>query len=90
MYDISNPAEPRLASQLWLGGSIAAGGAVSVGPDALASIGLSAQPRRAEVKGVQIQGGPQMLQLRCVLALALGKGWYIRCLKCFKVPWLCC
>jgi hypothetical protein len=66
MYDISNPAEPRLASQLWLGGSIAEGGPVTVGPEALASIGLAAQPSRAEVQGVKIQGGPQMLQLRCV------------------------
>jgi hypothetical protein len=40
MYDISNPAEPRLASRLWLGGSIAAGGSVQVGATSNHSKGL--------------------------------------------------
>jgi selenium-binding protein 1 len=65
MYDISNPSEPRLSSRLWLGGVIAAGGSVQVGPEGLGSLGLTAQPEAAVVKGVKIQGGPQMLQLRC-------------------------
>jgi selenium-binding protein 1 len=64
MYNVSNPAEPRLASRLWLGGSIAAGGAVSVSPEALATLGLTEQPAAPVVKGVKVQGGPQMLQLR--------------------------
>lgn len=63
MYDISNPAEPRLASRLWLGGSIVAGGGVTVDPEGLASLGLTAQPEAPVIKGVKIQGGPQMLQL---------------------------
>ena len=66
MYDISNPAEPRLASRLWLGGSIAAGGGVEVAPEDLASLDLTSQPEAPVVKGVRVQGGPQMLQLRCV------------------------
>lgn len=65
MYDISNPAEPRLSSRLWLGGSIVAGGPVKVAPEALATLGLTAQPEAPVIKGVKIQGGPQMLQLRC-------------------------
>jgi hypothetical protein len=64
MYDVSNPAEPRLASRLWLGGSIAAGGGVSVSAEALAGLGLAEQPTVPVVKGVKVQGGPQMLQLR--------------------------
>lgn len=64
MYDVSNPDEPRLASRFWLGGSIAAGGPVTVSPEALASLGLQAQPEAPVVKGVRVQGGPQMLQLR--------------------------
>jgi hypothetical protein len=63
MYDISNPAEPRLACRLWLGGSIARGGAVSVPRDALATLGLAEPPARPVVRGVAVQGGPQMLQL---------------------------
>ncbi|WIA29980.1 hypothetical protein OEZ86_000078 [Tetradesmus obliquus] len=63
MYDISNPAEPRLASRLWLGGVIAAGGAVTVSAEALATLGLSEQPQAPVVQGVKVQGGPQMLQL---------------------------
>jgi hypothetical protein len=76
MYDISNPAEPRLASRLWLGGSIVAGGGVTVDPEGLASLGLTAQPEAPVIKGVKIQGGPQMLQLRLV--------WVVR--ECWEAP----
>lgn len=64
MYDISNPSEPRFASRVWLGGSIAADGGVSVSPEGLASLGLTAQPEAPVIKGVRVQGGPQMIQLR--------------------------
>jgi methanethiol oxidase len=41
-YDISDPANPRLAGQLWCGGVLG---------------------KSPTVKGTQLQGGPQMLQL---------------------------
>lgn len=63
-YDISDPAKPRLAGRVWLGGSISRGSGVTVtDPEALAGLGLSEQPERPVVKGVTIQGGPQMIQL---------------------------
>jgi selenium-binding protein 1 len=64
MYDISNPAEPKFADRVWLGGSIVAGGPVTVSRDALATLGLTEQPEAPVIKGVKVQGGPQMLQLR--------------------------
>jgi selenium-binding protein 1 len=63
LYDISNPKAPKLADRVWLGGSIAAGSGVTVAPKDLESLGLTAQPARPVVKGVTVQGGPQMLQL---------------------------
>lgn len=63
MYDISNPSEPRLASRVWLGGSITADSGVKVSEEGLASLGLSAQPEAPVIKGVKVQGGPQMIQL---------------------------
>eukprot|EP00879_Flechtneria_rotunda_P003852 GHRR01004092.1.p1 GENE.GHRR01004092.1~~GHRR01004092.1.p1 ORF type:complete len:424 (+),score=154.35 GHRR01004092.1:332-1603(+) len=63
MYDISDPAAPKLADRVWMGGTIAAGGSVTVSPEALATLGLDKQPEPAVVKGVRVQGGPQMLQL---------------------------
>lgn len=64
MYDISKPSEPRLASRVWLGGSITAGSGVTVSTEGLASLGLTAQPEAPVIKGVKVQGGPQMIQLR--------------------------
>lgn len=78
MYDISHPAEPRLASRLWLGGLIVAGGGVTVDAEGLASLGLGAQPEAPVVKGVKIQGGPQMLQLRWVCCGGCAGGWCTR------------
>ncbi|KAF6260448.1 selenium binding protein [Scenedesmus sp. NREL 46B-D3] len=63
MYDLADPAAPCLASRLWLGGCIAAGGGVGVSGEALAGLGLSEQPVAPVVRGVKVQGGPQMLQL---------------------------
>lgn len=54
-YDISNPAKPRLAGRLWLGGSIVKGGPVKADPEGLRELGLEEQPERPVVKGVAIQ-----------------------------------
>jgi len=57
MYDISNPAAPVLKSQIWIGGSLVQGNGVIVeDPNVY-------RPNKLFVKGVEIQGGPQMLQL---------------------------
>jgi len=58
-YDISDPAAPRLTGTVFVGGSITKGGEVKVTRDSE----LKEQPAALEVKGVVIQGGPQMLQL---------------------------
>jgi len=58
-YDIRDPSNPKLTGQLWIGGSIVAGGAVTVVSDSE----LESQPPALVVKGVTVQGGPQMLQL---------------------------
>lgn len=90
MYDISNPAEPRLASRLWLGGSIAAGGGVGVDAEGLATLGLTQQPEAPVVKGVKIQGGPQMLQLRWAWVMIWWCGGGMRVLLTAGVwGWMC-
>ncbi|XP_037039375.1 methanethiol oxidase-like [Bradysia coprophila] len=58
-YDISNPAAPKLVGQVFIGGSIVKGGPVNVVHDTE----LTSQPDPLYVKGVRIEGGPQMLQL---------------------------
>lgn len=60
LLDISDRAAPRLASRLWLGGSIVKGEGVVVTGGEFAG---DAQPARPAVKGVPLQGGPQMIQL---------------------------
>jgi selenium-binding protein 1 len=64
-YDISDPANPRLAGRVWLGGVIAAGeGVTASDAAALKELGLEGgQPARPVIKGVTVQGGPQMIQL---------------------------
>lgn len=60
-YDISDPAHPKLAGRLFVGGSIVKGGPVKVLgglPD-----GLTEAPSVPTVKGHKLEGGPQMLQL---------------------------
>jgi selenium-binding protein 1 len=54
-YDISNPSKPVLTGQVFIGGSIRKGGPVKVKN--------GEQHEIPTVKGVEIQGGPQMLQL---------------------------
>jgi selenium-binding protein 1 len=56
-YDISEPARPRLVGRVFIGGSAVAGGTVTV-----TTPGFT-QPEPLVVKGVRVQGGPQMIQL---------------------------
>mmetsp|Transcript_19144 Transcript_19144/g.41321 ORF Transcript_19144/g.41321 Transcript_19144/m.41321 type:complete len:475 (+) Transcript_19144:158-1582(+) len=60
-YDISDPANPRLAGRVWVGGSIRKGGSVRV-LEGLPE-DTPEQPEIPTVKGKVLQGGPQMLQL---------------------------
>lgn len=60
-YDISDPANPRLAGRVWLGGTIRKGGPVKVLgglPD-----DVPEAPEIPTIKGHELLGGPQMLQL---------------------------
>lgn len=58
-YDITDPENPRLVGQLFVGGSIRAGGGVKVTAGEFAG----AQPEVPSVKGTTLRGGPQMIQL---------------------------
>ncbi|NWV04882.1 SBP1 oxidase, partial [Ptilonorhynchus violaceus] len=58
-YDISDPKNPKLVGQVFLGGSISKGGPVTV----LEDRELQAQPEPLVIQGKKIPGGPQMLQL---------------------------
>ncbi|KAI3436518.1 hypothetical protein D9Q98_005935 [Chlorella vulgaris] len=60
-YDISDPANPKFNSRVWLGGSIRKGGSVKV-LEGLPE-DTPEQPEIPTVKGVELQGGPQMIQL---------------------------
>lgn len=60
-YDITDPANPRFASRIWLGGVVRAGGPIKV------TGGLPGDtqelPTLPKVKGHSLEGGPQMIQL---------------------------
>lgn len=58
-YDISDPANPKLVGQVFLGGLILNDSGVKVVHDTE----LNEQPSPVEVKGRRLFGGPQMLQL---------------------------
>ncbi|NXM10729.1 SBP1 oxidase, partial [Ploceus nigricollis] len=58
-YDISDPKNPKLVGQVFLGGSISKGGPVTVVEDQE----LRDQPEPCVIQGKRIPGGPQMLQL---------------------------
>ncbi|KAL4457508.1 hypothetical protein ABPG75_012373 [Micractinium tetrahymenae] len=60
-YDISDPDQPKFVSRVWLGGLIRKGGPVKV-LEGLPE-DTPEQPEIPKVKGKEIQGGPQMLQL---------------------------
>jgi selenium-binding protein 1 len=51
-YDVSNPSKPKLTGRVWLGGVLGRSGQGE---------GDSSKP--ATVRGQQLRGGPQMLQL---------------------------
>lgn len=61
-YDITIRNKPKLVGQLFVGGSIVQGGPVKVINDTECPK-LNCQPKPLYVKGVRIEGGPQMLQL---------------------------
>ncbi|XP_038624514.1 methanethiol oxidase [Tachyglossus aculeatus] len=58
-YDVSDPRQPRLVGQVFLGGSVVQGGPVRVLQDSE----LKSQPEPLVIKGKKIAGGPQMIQL---------------------------
>lgn len=60
-YDISDPAHPKLAGRVWVGGSIRAGGSVKV-LEGLPE-DTPEQPVIPTVQGHELRGGPQMIQL---------------------------
>jgi selenium-binding protein 1 len=57
-YDISDPRHPILVGQVFVGGSIRKGGSVKILGDKAGS-----EPTVQTVKGHQLLGGPQMIQL---------------------------
>ena len=54
-YDVTDPDNPKLAGQLFVGGSVRKGGPVKVKGEE--------QPEIEKVKGHELYGGPQMIQL---------------------------
>ena len=58
-YDITDTRNPKLTGQVFFGGSIQAGGPVTVTEDTE----LSVQPGVRYIKEKRIWGAPQMLQL---------------------------
>uniref|UniRef100_A0AAZ3NWA7 Methanethiol oxidase n=1 Tax=Oncorhynchus tshawytscha TaxID=74940 RepID=A0AAZ3NWA7_ONCTS len=75
-YDITNRRNPRLAGQLFLGGSILNDGPVKV----LEDPENQSQPPPRTIKGKRIPGSPQMLQLsldgkRLYVTTSLYSGW---------------
>jgi selenium-binding protein 1 len=82
-YDISDPyAAPKLVGQLFLGGSIRKGGAVTVtgGPF------CGAQPEVQRVHGKELPGGPQMLQLRRAARCTCTHSQCVRCVLAHADP----
>ncbi|KAH3811903.1 hypothetical protein DPMN_140320 [Dreissena polymorpha] len=59
VYDITDRRNPKLVGQVWLGGSICRNEGVRVTEDKE----LKEQPTRPRIKGKEISGAPQMLQL---------------------------
>ncbi|KFP89655.1 Selenium-binding protein 1-A, partial [Apaloderma vittatum] len=75
-YDISDTRKPKLVGQVFLGGSITAGGPVTV----LEDKELQGQPEPFVIKGKRMRGGPQMIQLsldgkRLYVTSSLYSGW---------------
>ena len=75
-YDVTDPKNPKLTGQLWLGGSITKEFGVKV----LEDKEMNVQPQARYIKGKRIYGGPQMLQLslegtRLYLTTSLFSPW---------------
>ncbi|NXO46500.1 SBP1 oxidase, partial [Locustella ochotensis] len=75
-YDISDPQNPKLVGQVFVGGSISKGGPVRVCEDEE----LQSQPEPFVIQGKKIPGGPQMLQLsldgqRLYVSTSLYSAW---------------
>nr|XP_039265908.1 methanethiol oxidase-like [Styela clava] len=75
-YDVSDPRNPKMVGQVFLGGSICSDGAVKV----LEDKELSSQPSPLFLNGKRMQGSPQMLQLsldgkRLYVTTSLYSGW---------------
>uniref|UniRef100_A0A1B6C6R3 Methanethiol oxidase n=1 Tax=Clastoptera arizonana TaxID=38151 RepID=A0A1B6C6R3_9HEMI len=75
-YNISNPAQPKLTGQVFLGGSVLKGGSLEIVND----LELQEQPEPLYIKGTRIYGSPQMLQLsldgkRLYVTTALFSPW---------------
>ena len=62
-YDISDPAHPKLAGRLWLGGVARRGGAIKVVHGLPEDVQGGEVPEIPTVKGKTLHGGPQMIQL---------------------------
>jgi len=58
-YDVSDPRNPKLTGQVFIGGLITKEGPVRVTKD----VELTEQPDALRIKGKKIEGGSQMLQL---------------------------
>lgn len=58
-YDITNPLEPKLVGQIFLGGSVCSDSLVEIIEDNE----LESKPKRISLQGKSVRGGPQMLQL---------------------------
>lgn len=58
-YDVSDPANPKLTGQVFIGGSVHKQSGVKV----LQDEELDEQPEARFIQGRKIEGGPQMMQL---------------------------
>jgi len=58
-YDVTDPRNPKLVGQVFLGGSIQSDGPVKVTKD----VERKSQPDPVYVKGTRLEGAPQMIQL---------------------------
>lgn len=66
LYDISqDPKNPVFKDRIFVGGTLLSdnAGVTDVPHSVLTSLGLTQRPGRLSIKGVTVQGGPQMLQL---------------------------
>ncbi|CAG0885573.1 unnamed protein product [Darwinula stevensoni] len=75
-YDITDRAHPKLVGQVFVSGALVKGGPVTLVHDPEGR----EQPEKLTVKGVEVEGGPQMIQLsldgkRLYLTTSLFSAW---------------